>query len=83
MQTAIQFALTEHQALMDEQVQIALDAALAPEAIQHVLSTAVKQAISAAVSDEVRLAFGFSGPGRLAIRAAVTAFMDDHYGELE
>lgn len=81
MRSTVHMALLEHQALMDEQIKIALDAALQPEAVQRVLSEAVRSSVNAAISEEVRSAFQYSGPGRKALREAVAQFMDERYGD--
>lgn len=83
MRRTVSIALMEHQALMDEQIQIALDKALAPEAIQEILSTSVQSAVKSVLTEEVRRAFEWTNPGRSALRAAVEKHMATYFGPLE
>ena len=81
MKATVHSVLTQHTALVDEQIKAALDAALHPDAVQVVISAAVKTAVDEAISEEIRNAFRYGSHGRKAIREAVEQFMEEHYGE--
>lgn len=79
MKHSIFTALTEHAALMDSSVQKAVEAYCTEENIDAVVRKAAIEALDAAVKEEVRNFFWYSGNGRLAVREAVEQFLDKNY----
>ena len=61
---------------IDEQMKVALDAALQPERIQAILNEHAKIAIDSAIKDEISNFFR-SGKGREVIRDAVVKKLDE------
>lgn len=72
-------ALTEHAAKMDYSIQRAVEAYCTPENIDAVVSNAARAALDDAVREEVRAFFRAGRAGRLAVREAVTHWLDDMY----
>lgn len=81
MQHAVHAMLTEHTAMLDEQVRLAVDAALTPENVGRVIKQRVDECIASAVSEEIRHAFSPFGAGRKAIREAVLRRLEEVYPE--
>lgn len=73
-------ALQQHAALMDSSIQAAVEAYCTPENIDAVVQETARQALDAAVKQEVRDYFGrWNENGRMAVREAVIAFLDEQY----
>ncbi len=77
MKRTLMRALPEHAAEMDASVQAAVEAYCTPENIGAIIEKAVKDALDAAVKEEVRTFFQWSNPGRLAVREAVIKHLDE------
>ncbi len=79
MKRTVSAMLSEHTAMLDEQVNIALERALEPEQITLVIRRTVEDAVNAAVSEEIQNFFRYSNPGRQAIREAVLAHLNEYW----
>ena len=79
MKHSIVTALTELAALMDSSGKKAVEAYCTEENIDAVVRKAAMEALDAAVKEEVRNFFGYSGQGRLAVREAVEQFLNKNY----
>lgn len=72
MKHSLMIALREHSALMDSQVQQAVEDFCKPENIDMVMRNMVNEQMKRAVEEEVRNFFSY-GDGRRAVRDAVHA----------
>ena len=79
MTNTLRLMLSEHAALLDSQIQAAIDKELKPENLQHFIDQQVSQTIRSVVSDEIRRAFDYSSAGRAAIREAILDYVDRNY----
>ena len=79
MKHTVQMMLQEHTAMLDEQVNAAIEQALAPGQIEGVVRRAVQESVNEAVSSEIQSFFRYSNPGRQAIREAVQAHLAEHW----
>lgn len=83
MKYAMQHALVEHAALMDDAIQKAIEAYCTPENIDAIVRKEATHAIDSAVREEVRAFFSQTGAGRKAVREAVTNWLNDVYPEAD
>ncbi|GEM_PF-4824912 len=81
MKHTVSAMLAEHTAMLDAEVQRALDEALTPERISAVVRSTVNACVTEAVSEEIRSFFKQSRKGRVAIREAVQEYMEQHFGD--
>lgn len=80
MKYAIHTALTEHAAMRDASIKAAVNEFCTPGNIDRVIREAAMSALNAAVKEEVRNYFGrWNENGRLAVREAVIAFLDEEF----
>ena len=80
MKHTILTALQEHAALMDSSIQAAVEEFCRPDNIDFIVRQQAKQALECAVKDEVRNYFRrFNENGRLAVREAVIAYLDEQF----
>ncbi len=80
MKYTVVTALQQHAALMDSSIQAAVESYCTPENIDAVVQEAAKQALDAAVKQEVRDYFWrWNANGRMAVREAAFAFLDEQY----
>lgn len=79
MKYTVQAMLAEHAAQMDQNIRQAVEAYCTPENLDRVIREAANSAMQAAISDEVKSFFGYTGDGRKVIRAAVLQRLDEMY----
>ena len=72
-------ALTEHAALMDKSIQQAVEEFCADGHIDAIVRREAQLQLDAALKEEVRSFFLFNGPGRAAVRQAVTEALEQRY----
>lgn len=70
MQYTLKALLSEHAAAMDEMLQKAVDNYCTDDNLKAVIDGAARQALDAAIKEEVRAFFSY-GDGRKAVAAAV------------
>jgi hypothetical protein len=71
--------LTQHAAQVDADLQQAVESYCAEGNIARVVREEARRQLDMALKEEVRRFFDFSGPGRLAVREAVTEFLNERY----
>ena len=72
-------ALTQHTAVLDENIQKAVEEFCRPESLDALVRKIALQEINSAVSEEIQNFFRWSGNGRKAIKEAVIKAMDERY----
>jgi hypothetical protein len=70
MKHTLQVALSQYAAVMDEQMQEAVEASCTVENLQRIIEKSAKQEIECAINEEIRKFYSY-GKGREAIRNAV------------
>lgn len=78
----VHMMLSERAVSLDEDIRRAVDDALKPENISRFINEEVSRNLRAAVSDEIRSFFQYSGTGRKAIREAVHEHLEKEFGDL-
>jgi len=77
MRATIHTMLTRHAAMLDTQINEAVDKFCSEEQLAAVIAQTVKDQITMAVKDEIRNQFSYTGAGRKAIREAVNTHFDE------
>jgi hypothetical protein len=80
MKHTVQTMLMEHAAMLDKQVNDAINLALSDGAIDQMIKETVKAEINSAVKSEIQDQFRYSAPGREAIRQAIKKHADEYWG---
>ena len=81
MKHTVAAVLAEHTAMLDQQVQLAIDDALQPENVEGVIRRTVQSCVNEAVTQEIQSFFLYSNPGRKAIKEAVLEHLESRFGE--
>lgn len=79
MKHTMKMMLGEHTARLDKSIQQAVEDFCTEDNIGRIVEEAARDALNAAVKEEVRRFFGYGENGRLAVREAVIAFLDEVY----
>lgn len=79
MKYAVLHALTEHAAKMDKSIQQAVESFCTEKNIDNIVREEAHRQLEAAVREEVKNFFGWSGNGRKAVREAVQQYLDERY----
>lgn len=81
MKYAIQRVLSEHLIQMDKHLQAELEKVCSEENVARIVSEEARRQVEAALKEEVRNFFNWSGPGRAAVREAVNEHLSRMYPE--
>lgn len=73
--------LSEHSAQLDADMRAAVESYCSEGNIQRVINQAAREAMDAAIKEEVRRFFQYSGAGRAAIREAVLQHLNEQFPE--
>ncbi|MES2349108.1 MAG: hypothetical protein V4641_16225 [Pseudomonadota bacterium] len=79
MRASLKMAMFEHNKLLGDEMQKAIDEAIQPEAIAILMRQQVKEHLDAAIKQEVRDFFSYTAPGRKAIKEAVRLHLNQIY----
>jgi len=79
MKHTMRLMLTEHAARLDQSIQQAVEEFCTEDNIGRIVRTTAKEALNAAVKEEVLRFFSYGENGRQAVREAVLAFLDEVY----
>ena len=79
MKHTLQVMLQEHAAMLDADINRALESCLSSDAMAQHISAEVERCIKGVVTDAIKSAFGYSSAGRAAIREAVMQRLDEEF----
>ena len=79
MQHTLRTMLSEHTAMLDRDLQAAVDRYCTEDHLKEVIWTQTKHCMDEVVTSEIRSFFGYSGRGNKLIRAAVLEHLDEIY----
>jgi hypothetical protein len=79
LRRTMSLALTEHAALMDKSIQQAVEDFCTDDHIDSIVRREAQLQLEAALKEEVKSFFLFNGPGRAAVRQAVTEALEQRY----
>ena len=79
MKRTMKLALMEHAALLDKSIQQAVEDYCTEGNIQAIVQREARLQLDAALKEEVRRFFDWSGQGRAAVREAVMEALNERY----
>ncbi len=79
MKHTMKLALMEHAALLDKSIQQAVEDYCTEGNIQAIVQREARLQLDAALKEEVRRFFDWSGQGRAAVREAVMEALNERY----